>query len=299
MGDTDPRLQPEKDDPAAALTPFDDWRGTLGDLLQAYQRIQQRALALPAVIWGGFWVRPQDMRVSGEITWFVLAPRAVVDYVLGQHVSSRLRLVRRCLLLDDRLSPDQQDCLVNQIDRLLPVWPRRPALTLVYTYLLPAAGVLPVVASFLQRRALPGGEQFVSHPFSAWRYIPVILALVYGAIIWLLPCFVYVVKRGLMLGGQDASTVVPPLLKGQGAYGVEAHLFGRLAPLRHELPLDLIFFGMAWLLEAAIGVDLLTRIRRTPLLVSLFTVAFLVDIVGLALVVPALTFRQRRRLRRW
>lgn len=282
---------------------FDLWQRRLTDLIAAYQDTQKRALALPALVGGSSRASGQGLRRSpgpgkGEITGGAIAPRFAVDYLLTEHIASRLTLVRRSVLLDDGLTKDQQDRLLETIDRVLPIWPRRPFLGLIYQYLLPIVGTLLVVGTVSGRLALAGIDALVANPLNLWRFFPPILAVGYVALLCLLPCFAFVVKRGLMMGGRDSSACVPVLLDGQGTYGVEARLFGVLIPRRREVPFDLVLFSVAWLL-AAIGVEILTRLPGLPLVISALFILLLIGLVCLAVLPPIQQFRERRRLGRW
>lgn len=283
-------------------TRFEVWQKALTDLIDAYRDVERRALALPLIAMGtsrGRWRGKRDVwyflnTARGEVYPGAFAPRILVEYFLAEHFASRLALVRRSVLLDALLTPDEQDRLLRPIDRLLPIWTQQPFVELMIHYVLPFGGVLTAAIAGLGRLALvvlgePGGISLV------WLY----LAGAYLLLFSLVPGFAWVIKRGLMLGGRGASACTPILLEGSGAYGVESRVFGSLAPVRHELPLDLIFSVVLSLLVAAILILASERLFNLPALGTDLVAGFAVVVVALAAVPAGRALTDRRRLGRW
>lgn len=221
------------------------WTQAVDELLSAYIDVQRRALALH---WKpdlravrqllrerrrNVWLR-FGTTVGGELNVSGLAPSGLLKYLLAEHFGSRLKLLRVCILVDNDLSSDDQDQLLLRIDRLLPLWPQRPVWTFFYQYLLP----LSALASALVRPFATSTDPELAF---AWPF----LALAYAGLATGVVGLAFVVKRGLMLGGEGTAAYVPAFLEGTGAYGTEAKIFGILAPSRREMPLDLILIAAA------------------------------------------------------
>jgi hypothetical protein len=292
-------MTPESTEPIDPAARFEAWQHALTDLINVYQDVQRRALTLPALAFGtswGLWQGKRDMwsrlRVArGEAYASALAPRMLVDYLLAEHFAARLGLVKRSVLSDTNLRPKDQDRLLKAVDRVMPLWPRRPVLDLIITKVLPFSAIVTAVITGSERFVLRGLRQPPSLSLALF-----FLALTYLLVFSLIPMSAWVVKRGLMLGGRGALACTPVLLEGRGAYAAESRVFGPLAPARRELPLDLVFVAVFSLLLAAIIVLVLERFLNVPVLLAYVTVPFA---VAVPLVSVMRAFRERRRLGRW
>ncbi len=277
---------------------FAKWQPALTDLIDAYRDVQRRALALPVVAIGTSWGRWHGKRdvwawlstARGEVYPGAIAPRILVDYLLAEHFGSRLRLLRRSVLSDTSLTPEEQDRLLQPIDRVVPIWPRQPVLDLIIRYVLPFGGIVTAVVTGVGRIALRALAQPPTLSL-VWLY----LALAYLVLFAVVPASAWVTKRGLMLGGRGASACTPILLEGRGTYAIEARVFGPLAPARHEAQLDLLYAGVLGVLVAAIVILVFERFNLQPLVTDLTAFA----IAALAVVTAARASIDRRRLGRW
>ena len=223
---------------------FDTWRDAVDKLLGCYNEGQRRALLPPASVVVAKEHRRKLARENGPLRsvrsgesaiWMSPMPRWLVDYFLAEHIGSRLRLLRRCILIADRLTNDEQDQLLARIDRLLPAWPERPVVGLLYRYVLPLSAIIAAAWHFLLT-GLTDPENTVGLFMLLSLYTATFLGL-FG--------LAFVSKRGLMLGGSGIDAGVPASLDGQGTYALEALVFGTLAPPRREAPLDLLLLAAA------------------------------------------------------
>ena len=108
---------------------------TLRELLAAYADVQRRAFELPSPL-------------TPTNRWQELTARFGKPFV-GQHIGARVRLLRRCILVSRRMDRREQTALVDEIDRLLPLWPERPLMTLLLTYLSPILAIATPIGRFV------------------------------------------------------------------------------------------------------------------------------------------------------
>jgi hypothetical protein len=152
--------------------------------------------------------------------------RAIVSYLLSQHLISRLKVFRRRILLDQTLSWEEKDTLVSRIDKLNE-GNKFGILHAFFTFGLPA--ITPVLAIFqvLYPKALP-----------LWVKPTLIVLITYS----LLPIVTaFVVKRGLMLQTQMSFSYLPGSFAMPGVYGLENRIFELHGIVKKEFPLDLLF----------------------------------------------------------
>lgn len=208
---------------------FAGWCGAVERLLGIYGDVQRRAL-LPTVTGTTKSDRRKLSREFGALRsarsgesplWITPVPRWLVNYFVAEHLGSRLRLMRGCILVDHRMSDDQQDQLLAKIDRLLPLWPERSAVGFFYRYVLPLAAIIAAGWHFIAA-GLTDAENTIGL-FT--------LLFVYAAVFLAVLGLSFVNKRGLMLGGIGVAE--------------EALVFGVLAPARREPPLDLLLLAAA------------------------------------------------------
>ena len=187
---------------------FDTWRDAVDKLLGCYNEVQRRALLPPASVVVAKEHRRKLARENGPLRsvrsgesaiWMSPMPRWLVDYFLAEHIGSRLRLLRRCILVADRLTNDEQDQLLARIDRLLPAWPERPVVGLLYRYVLPLSAIIAAAWHFLLT-GLTDPENTVGLFMLLSLYTATFLGL-FG--------LAFVSKRGLMLGGSGIDAGVP------------------------------------------------------------------------------------------
>ncbi len=222
---------------------FEGWCDALDKLLGCYSDVQRREL-LPAL--SGVTRRDRrklskefgsfgSLRSGESPIWMSPMPRWLVHFFVAEHLGSRLRLLRGCILVDHRLSDDQQDQLLAKIDRLLPLWPERSPIGFFYRYVLPLAAIIAAGWHFLA-----GGLTDPENTKGLFLLLCVYVGIFLGVL-----GVGFVSKRGLMLGGIGIHAGVPASLDGRGAYAVEALVFGVLAPARREAPLDLLLLAVA------------------------------------------------------
>lgn len=294
---------------------FERWRTALAELIDAYRDVERRALNLPSF---GQLARldaiqrrelrreyRQELRslsrlarffgiARGDFTWGAARPRSFLRYFVDEHLGSRLRLLRQCVLVDESLSREQQDTLLAEIDRVLPLWPQRPLVRAFYAYLLPlTVFVAPVVRFWTAGNTDPEAA-----------YGAPLLLLVYAGVFVALPALAFSAKRALMLGGGDSVIFrAPGLLDGQGAYAVERRVFGVLAPAVRERPLDLMLMPAAiiFVLSGVLPLFELGYVgsgQAVPAGFSITLIATGVVLAAIFIVGSAIAYRQRRRLER-
>jgi hypothetical protein len=152
--------------------------------------------------------------------------RWLITAFLHTHFRSRLRLLRRRIILEDSLSQEERTLALSRVDQLLEAWRGPRVLSATFTYGLPAAGFLLEIYRSFRPSQLP-----------PWTGAAAYLLISYG-VTFVVSSFM--VKRGLMLGGVGRSTYFPGSLEGRGAFGEEARIFDSIGVSSREFPLDMV-----------------------------------------------------------
>ena len=270
---------------------FEVWQKALTDLIDAYRDVERRALDLPVIVLGRSVRRGRPRTGEAGSFPYELAPRILVAYLLAEHFAGRLQLARRSLLVDASLTAEEQDGLTRQIDRALQIWPRRPVVSLLVRYVLPFGGLLAGIAT-LGRALLAALWRQPSGVPPSWLAV----ATGYVLLACLVPGFAWIVKRELMQGATGTSVGAVNRLGGAGVYGVESRVFGPLAPVRREPPLDLIILFVV--LTLLVAWMLFVETTSFPMLRGPVVVFALALEAGTVFGTVA-AFVQRRRRGRW
>ena len=185
-------------------------------------RWSYRSFSWPYVKYAALWLW------RGEVPQmpFVMV-RGLVTFLFHGHCESRFRLLRRQLLLAHDLSEKDRTRLIRRIDQVLEAWRGPKIVPLVFTYVLPAAAFLLQVFEGLRPDKLP-----------PWAGTLTVFLMLY-AIAFVVTAFI--VKRGLMLGGERRSAYFPGGLESLGMYEKEQRLFESLGIKAREFPLDIPF----------------------------------------------------------
>jgi hypothetical protein len=291
------------------------WLAALKDLLVAYRDVERHALNLPSFgelarasrsqrrefrrqyrqdVKSLGWRAQLFLVARGDFMFGAALPRSFVRYFVDEHLGGRLRLLRQLVLVEDSLTRDQQDALLAEIDRVLPLWPQRPFIRFFYAYALPLSAV---VAAFV--RFWTAGNTDPENAYAAPLFL-----LVYAGIFAALPAVAFSAKRALMIGGGDSLLFRPAGLRdGQGTYAVEKRVFGVLAPSRRERPLDLMLFPAAIVLFASGFLPMLELPYvgsgyAVPAWLSIILVSIGLLLAAISIAISIAAFRERRRLGR-
>lgn len=152
--------------------------------------------------------------------------RSLTTWLLHAHFRSRLRLLRRRIMLTDDLSTDDRTSVLSRVDQLLEVWEGPRVLFASFTYGLPSAGFLLELYRTFQPEQLP-----------PWTGTAALFLITY-ALIFVVSAFM--IKRGLMLGAAGRPAYFPGSLKERGGYGDENRLFDVIGLQTKEFPLDML-----------------------------------------------------------
>jgi hypothetical protein len=155
-----------------------------------------------------------------------VAIRSLTTWFLHAHFRSRLRLLRRSIMLADDLSTDDRTSVLSRIDQLLEVWEGPRVLFASFTYGLPAAGFLLEIYRTFQPQQLP-----------PWTGTAALFLIIY-ALSFVASAFI--IKRGLMLGAVGRSAYFPGALKERGGYGEENRIFDMIGLRAKEFPFDML-----------------------------------------------------------
>ena len=150
----------------------------------------------------------------------------LVNLLMYGHFRSRFLLLRRHIILDDRISRDERNLLRAKIDQSLEHWPARGFFSGVYNYVLPVSGPLLSLYNLMRPAA----------PLPSWAAIVAPIIFSYSLAILL---SAFMVKRGLFLGGAGHASYYPGRLAGAGVYAAEHRIFESLGVVREEFPLDI------------------------------------------------------------
>jgi hypothetical protein len=164
------------------------------------------------------WIWSGEMPVVAMV-----AMRSITYAFLRIHFRNRLELIRRSILIEENLPEKQEKKLLEVVDKMLLRWPSWKLPQLLFTYGLPILS--PIVG--LYQLVLPG-------PPPVWTGFVILLSLS-----WAL-AFVasgFLIKRGLMLGGNERSAYFPGFLTGRGAYAMEGQILEDFGVSRKEFPL--------------------------------------------------------------
>ena len=152
--------------------------------------------------------------------------RSLTTWLLHAHFRSRLRLLRRRIMLTDDLSTDDRTSVLSRVDQLLEVWEGPRVLFASFTYGLPSAGFLLELYRTFQPEQLP-----------PWTGTAALFLITY-ALSFVVSAFM--IKRGLMLGAGGRPAYFPGSLKERGGYGDENRLFDVIGLQTKEFPLDML-----------------------------------------------------------
>lgn len=164
------------------------------------------------------WIRNGEIPLPATIV-----VRSLTAALLSWHFHGRLSDLRRRVIIEDGLDPNGRTLLTADIDRLLLQWPAPKLVQGFFAYGLPLLSPLAALYQMLVPSA-PG----------VWTRLVVLVSLGYtlGLI-----ASAFVVKRGLMLGGEGRAACYPGFLEGTGAYGVERELLATFGLRVKEFPL--------------------------------------------------------------
>ncbi len=161
---------------------------------------------------------------SGEMPIVaIVAMRPITYAFIRMHFHNRLELVRRSILIEENLPEEQEKKLVDIVDKMILRWPSWKLPQLLVTYGLPILS--PIVG--LYQLVLPG-------PPPAWAGFVILMSLSW-AIAFVASGFL--IKRGLMLGGNARSAYFPGFISGRGAYAIEGRILKDFGVTRKEFPL--------------------------------------------------------------
>lgn len=152
--------------------------------------------------------------------------RSLTTWLLHAHFRSRLRLLRRRIMLAGDLSTDDRTSLLSRVDQLLEVWEGPRVLFASFTYGLPFAGFLLEIYRTFKPGQLP-----------SWTGTAALFLIIY-ALSFVVSAFI--IKRGLMLGAAGRTAYFPGSLKERGDYGEERRLFDVISVQTKEFPLDIL-----------------------------------------------------------
>lgn len=161
---------------------------------------------------------------NGEIPIVAfVAIRSLTGSLLRNHFRRRLGTLRRRILLEHRLAEVERTNLVDGLDKLLLRWPawKLPQILLNYALplLSPAVGIYQIY--------VPGTP-------GPWSKFLIMFSLAY-ALGFLASAFM--IKRGLMLGGEGRSAYFPGFIEGSGAYAKERQILEVTGIVEKEFPL--------------------------------------------------------------
>lgn len=168
------------------------------------------------------WIRNGETPLPASIV-----VRSLTAALLSWHFNGRLSSVRRRVIIEDGLDPNGRTLLIAEIDRLLLQWPAPNLVHGFFAYGLPV--VSPLAA--LYQTLVPGAP-------AVWTRLVIIISLSYALT---LIASAFMVKRGLMLGGEGRASYFPGFLEGSGAYAVEQEGLARFGLLIKEFPLAYSF----------------------------------------------------------
>ena len=164
------------------------------------------------------WIRNGETPLPASI-----AVRSLTAALLSWHFHERLTNLRRRVIIEEGLDPSERALLIADLDRLLIQWPAPKLVQGFFAYCLPLLS--PLAALY---------QMFVPSPPGVWTHVIVILSLSYALG---LIASAFVVKRGLMLGGEGRAAYFPGFLEGNGAYSVERKVLAKFGLREKEFPL--------------------------------------------------------------
>ena len=192
-------------------------------------RWRYRFFSWPYLKYGGLWL----WRGEAPQSPFIVV-RWIVTFLLHMHFESRFRLLRRRLVLADKLSQRERSRLIARVDRELEHWRGPQVATVVFTYGLPVAGFTLELVRALTPGALP-----------AWTGTVVIFLIAYS---FVFVATAFITKRGLMMDGKHGAEYFPGAIATGGAYAEEKRLFHAIGLRVTECPFDLLLFYAAIML---------------------------------------------------
>lgn len=164
------------------------------------------------------WIKNGEIPLPASIV-----VRSLTSALLSWHFHLRLADLRRRVIVDNDLDPDGRACLTAEIDRLLVQWPAPKLVQGLFAYALP---LMSPLAAFYQM-VVPSAP-------AIWTRLIVLFSLSYALGV---VASAFVVKRGLMLGGEGRAAYFPGFLEGNGAYATERELLAIFGISRSEFPL--------------------------------------------------------------
>lgn len=176
---------------------------------------------------GVYFKRVAQWIWSGEIPVVAMvAMRSITYAFLRMHFRNRLELIQRSIRIEENLPEEQEKKLLDVVDKMLLRWPPWKLPQLLLTYGLPILS--PIVG--LYQLVLPGSPP-------VWTGFVILMSLS-----WAL-AFVasgFLIKRGLMLGGNARLAYFPGFLTGRGAYAIEEKILEDFGVARKEFPLGFV-----------------------------------------------------------
>jgi hypothetical protein len=164
------------------------------------------------------WIKNGEIPLPASIVI-----RSLTSALLSWHFHGRLADLRRRVIVDNDLDPDGRAVLTAEIDRLLVQWPAPKLVQGLFAYALP---LMSPLAAFYQM-VVPSAP-------AIWTRLIVLVSLSYALGV---VASAFVVKRGLMLGGEGRAAYFPGFLEGNGAYATERELLAMFGISRSEFPL--------------------------------------------------------------
>jgi len=164
------------------------------------------------------WIKNGEIPLPASIV-----VRSLTSALLSWHFHGRLADLRRRVIVDNDLDPDGRAILTAEIDRLLLQWPAPKLVQGFFAYALPLLS--PLAA--LYQMVVPSAP-------AIWTRLVVVVSLGYALTV---VASAFVVKRGLMLGGEGRAAYFPGFLEGNGAYATERELLAMFGISRSEFPL--------------------------------------------------------------